>query len=711
MRPFRLSVKKVYSLAESKHQQLLYGLSGAVAFVSLLFTTFEYGFILGLVYGLICGLQIYYLLGYYLYTKQESQNVEQGKLRGAEKFQLDQDRIGNWPEIEKTLYDDPEKPVRERKRAEIISDTIWRRYKRKLFLLFFIPLLLIHLILASEGIVGMIWTGILIVSAVVLSNMYSNALTISRLINELREYHDKYKKINNGYVVQTQIQVERAIYPQEQYTTHGSASWLSEYEKNMFSGRFKFGLWLGNGFFHDGEGGLITIAATRSGKGAAVILPNLLVARDYPHSFVVLDPKGTNACISATFQKSRGQEVVILDPTGIQKAMGATHCVEPATFNILDVIDRNNIVADCTGIARLLIPQDPKAEKYWTEEAVDLFSSILMHIMTFPKYQGSRDLVTLYEFIRHSSWPQIFEEMAQNEACDYEIKVATAKFLELYKNSDKTFTSIVSVAQQGINWLKDPILKESIRSTSFDPSKISLGGLTLYLCVPLENSDSYFTWSRLMVYALMKVNRAPLSHERAECYYLLDEFPQLGRFTDIQSYLATSSEFKIRIWMFIQNLPQLDEVYGQSARESFIGNCRVIQAFGIKDLTTAKHVSEMLGNRTIFYKTVSTSEGSGYSSSGGLNGGSSNSRNSSYSINETLQARSLLTPDEVMASPDIINIADIGRFRLLKWQYWMHPDDFKGDKVDHYLATQFYNRISKNADKNPNYAPKDEVQA
>lgn len=705
MRSYKLPFQKTYTLNNPTEQKILYLSSGLVFLLSFVLAFFSSTFFLSLFYGLVTGIQTYYLVGYYFYGKQEQKNIQLGKESASAKRNKEEDLLGHWPEIEKPIEFDREKNVREKRRAELTSTKLWNSYKRKIFVIIFLPLLIIHLFVSLYGDIGTVWKIIQFVSSAVFAYFFSKSFAVKKFNKEAQEFLEKYKEVNEGYIVQTQIPIENKLYPQQEFETHGSATWLSEFEKNVFSAYFANGLWIGNGFFHDGEGGLITIASTRSGKGAGIILPNLLLKRYYAHSFVILDPKGTNACVSASFQKAQGQEVIILDPTGIQTALNATHGVESSTFNVLDVLDRNNLVAETTNLARLLIPQDQKAEKYWTEEAVDLYSAILLHIMTFPKYEGSRDLVSFYEFIRHSSWVEIFEEMSQNDACDYEIKIATAKFLELYKNSEKTFTSIVSVGQQGINWLKDPVLKSSIRSTSFDPYKISTGGLSIYLCVPLDNSEGYFTWSRLMIYALMKVNRAPLSHQRADCYYILDEFPQLGKFTDIQSYLATSSEFKIRIWMFIQNIPQLDDVYGASMRDSFIGNCRVLQAFGVKELTTAKMVSEMLGSRTLHFKTVSENTGYSYTKTHGNNGDSSTSENKGYSINENLQARSLLNPDEVMnLSIDVIlNITDVGRFRLYKWQYWMKPNEFSDVKVNQ-IASNFDRLISMNADENPNYS-------
>lgn len=52
--------------------------------------------------------------------------------------------------------------------------------------------------------------------------------------------------------------------------------------------------------------GILTIAASRSGKGRAAIIPNLIV---WPGSALVIDPKGTNAAVTAARRGKGGGRV------------------------------------------------------------------------------------------------------------------------------------------------------------------------------------------------------------------------------------------------------------------------------------------------------------------------------------------------------------------------------------------------------------------
>lgn len=56
---------------------------------------------------------------------------------------------------------------------------------------------------------------------------------------------------------------------------------------------------------YDGEGHLLTVGSTRSGKGVVAIIPNLL---SYTDSVIVIDPKGENVKGFLKFSQISGTE-------------------------------------------------------------------------------------------------------------------------------------------------------------------------------------------------------------------------------------------------------------------------------------------------------------------------------------------------------------------------------------------------------------------
>ncbi len=88
-------------------------------------------------------------------------------------------------------------------------------------------------------------------------------------------------------------------------------------------------------------------------------------------------------------------------------------------------------------------------------------------------------------------------------------------------------------------------------------------------------------------------------------YFLLDEFRQLKKMSEITTKLPYVAGYNIKMAFVIQDLKNLDEIYGETSRHSLMGNCGYQLVFGANDQVTAETVSKGLGKRTVRYKTES----------------------------------------------------------------------------------------------------------
>jgi type IV secretion system protein VirD4 len=116
--------------------------------------------------------------------------------------------------------------------------------------------------------------------------------------------------------------------------------------------------------------------------------------------------------------------------------------------------------------------------------------------------------------------------------------------------------------------------------------------------------------------------------------------------------------------MIVQNLTQLDELYGQAGHESILQNSALQLFFAANDETTARYVSERLGIQTI--QTVSCTYPSG-----------SRLAQKTYSH----AARALLLPEEVRR---------IGTDEALLFKEGMHP--VRSRKLQFYRDRAFVER-------------------
>jgi type IV secretory pathway TraG/TraD family ATPase VirD4 len=120
------------------------------------------------------------------------------------------------------------------------------------------------------------------------------------------------------------------------------------------------------------------------------------------------------------------------------------------------------------------------------------------------------------------------------------------------------------------------------------------------------------------------------------CMFLIDEFPALGRMPDIGRDLATMAGFGLDYTIVVQGLDQLKETYKEGAGP-ILTNCAWKWFCNVKDLDSAKYLSESLGKKTV--QTIGKSESSGANRGGATEG-------ESTTFGET--GRNLMNPDEIL---------------------------------------------------------------
>ena len=81
--------------------------------------------------------------------------------------------------------------------------------------------------------------------------------------------------------------------------------------------------------------------------------------------------------------------------------------------------------------------------------------------------------------------------------------------------------------------------------------------------------------------------------------FILDEFVNLGKFTNYEEFLATCRGYGIGVSTIIQTLTQLQDKYNKEKAESILGNCSIQICMNAANNTTAKYFSDLLGKATV----------------------------------------------------------------------------------------------------------------
>lgn len=191
-------------------------------------------------------------------------------------------------------------------------------------------------------------------------------------------------------------------------------------------------------------------------------------------------------------------------------------------------------------------------------------------------------------------------------------------------------------------WMTDQMVTLT-ETTDIDLEEFKNRKFTFYLAVPSRSRDSKLIGSLMVNFLLDHILEI-----REEMKYpvtmLLDEFTNFGKISGIGDTLSIIRKNKIGLILGFQNYAQLEQVYSRREAQIIIDMPATQVYFKQKTFKEAKELSEAIGRTTIEEASVSDSG----------------------RVQEFVQGRALITPDELISLKDevIVFTADTKPLRL-----------------------------------------------
>lgn len=357
---------------------------------------------------------------------------------------------------------------------------------------------------------------------------------------------------------------------------------------------------------------VMTIAGSRAGKGTSCIVPNL---RSYLGSVLVVDPKGENAMLSAKAREAMGQKVYVIDPFGVTQ-QGSSDDVPAhmlAGFNPLAGISpaSPDFVDECDAIADALVAaQQGKENDHWNTAARDVLRGFIawaihQHPTGTPPFTDiTRMLAGVGEKIEDEDGEMItpidatIDEMIKGEhVANGTCSVIASRLRDM---GDVEFGSVMSTTNAQLSFMSSDPMAKCLDDTDNTPDLRAwkYGGMSIYICLPASRLHRHFRFFRLMLNRLLGLVEGDEGNKDAPALMVIDEMHILGNMQIMEKAAALIAGFGVKIWSFWQDINQLKRCYGDGW-ETFIGNCGILQTFGINDMTTLKYISERLGRSQV----------------------------------------------------------------------------------------------------------------
>lgn len=411
-------------------------------------------------------------------------------------------------------------------------------------------------------------------------------------------------------------------------------------------------------------------APTRSGKGVGIVIPNCL---NYSDSLVVLDIKLENFDKTAGFRAKSGQEVYLFAPYDEYEAgrqPGKSAPMRTHRYNPFDYIsdDPANRMGDIDSIAQAFYNNPNSKDKFFDEQAKDLFRGITLLVLETPGIPH-----TLGEVFRQSSGygkalPEHLNEMiekAKAEGRPYsdECVAAISRVCTL---SDNTFAGVKGSMQVPLMPWANPRVDAATSASDFDLRDVRKKKMTIYVGITPNKLAEAKNIINLFFDQLINQNTKTLPQQdkslKYQCLLVLDEFTAAGKINQIAQSISYQAGYNMRVLTIIQNKSQLEDVYGKPGALTLMSNHALMIMYAPSPVvqSDANEYSEMLGYQTV----KSTSHSRSFGKQG--------SRSDSTSDNK----RALMLPQELKEMDmweEIVSLEHTKPIRCAKIKYFEDP--------------------------------------
>lgn len=381
-------------------------------------------------------------------------------------------------------------------------------------------------------------------------------------------------------------------------------------------------------------------APTGVGKGVSLIIPFLMTCEE---SCVVIDFKGENAKLTAERRRKLGHRVVILDPFRVVTQ-------KPDTFNPFDPIDPASPTAldDCRDIAEALVVRTgEEKDQHWNDTAEDMIGGIAATTVIYgQRDKGTRSLHEVGDLLSHPQKLEMAKKLMQQHGG---LLGQWGGRLDHIQGDEKN--SVLSTTNRFLRFLGTPAVVESTSSSSFDPSMLKRGKMTVYLVLPPERMRAQSALLRLWIGAMFRAVIQCGLNEKNKVHFILDEAATLGHMQQLDDAVDKYRGYGIKLQFYYQSQGQLKTCWPKDQGQTLLSNTTQI-FFGVNDFQAAEAVSKRLGNQTILVEGWGGNRGWGrnQSTSSGGHGSQSygTSQSGGSSSDHKQQTRELLKPDEVL---------------------------------------------------------------
>lgn len=344
---------------------------------------------------------------------------------------------------------------------------------------------------------------------------------------------------------------------------------------------------------------ILVVGPSRSGKGTGFVLPNGYL---WQGSAVFFDPKRENFEALAGHRRRQGDKVFMFSPGSPD-----TH-----RYNPLDFVRRDERMAtDCLVVASFVIPE--KADDTWAGAGRLLLSALIGYVLSSPLTASAQHMRSVARMTTTGKdISTVLRAIVQTESQHLPTWVIDS-FNQYIALEPETRNSAVFNVNMAMSLWNNGLISAATVTSDFDIRELRRRPMTIFIGCTIAELAIFRPLIRILFQQIhdLLMEKIPGPDEPHRVLLMLDEFYHVGRMVSLISKITISAGYGFRMAIILQDIAQLDELYGRNTRITTLSGSQIKLFIQINDLETAEFVSEMLGETTQIYKTPVMRPGQG----------------------------------------------------------------------------------------------------
>lgn len=330
------------------------------------------------------------------------------------------------------------------------------------------------------------------------------------------------------------------------------------------------------------------------------VIPNILNLAQQGKSMILTDPKGELYKKTYLFLKEQGYNVKLFNLVDMDKSDRWN------PFSIIESEIDAQLFSEII-IENTQLDKNKGQDEFWTRTAQNLLNALSLGQVELLKNREDRCISKIYATLSTGDIKAIdryFVNIRGPGRMSYNIYAQA---------TDAVKQSVVTGLATRLQLFQT---KKVRRITDRNDIDLRLPGQEkcAYFCVTSDMDGTFdFIASLFFSFLFIKLIRLADSNENGkldvETYFLLDEFPNIGKIPDFEKKLSTMRSRGVNTSIIFQSIAQLKNRYPNDVYQEILGNCDTKICLGCSEMLTSEYVSKLLGTSTVETSTINKENG------------------------------------------------------------------------------------------------------